>query len=279
MSESFFETLIQGEEWVYVLFRVGIILAITFIIAQSAQKIGANSERFDKLHIKFIRNIAVILIYLVGGFLMLSQIPEFEKGLTALLAGSGIVALSIGLAAQESVGNFINGLVLSMFKPFEVGDRIKLINGNITGIIEDITLRHTIIRTYLNSRVIIPNSVINKDLIENSNIIERRAAGHIDVTITYDSDMELAQKIIAEIIAGSPFALDEFRSSDLIDVFVCNLGNYGVELRATLWTDDINDNFKACSESRKTIKREFDKAGIKIASMQSRGSAGSGLSG
>jgi len=259
--------LIFGDEWMYILFRVTVILAITFMLAKAIKKVGAKSKRFDKLHVKFIRNIAVIFIYLTGIILALSCIPMFNNSIAALLAGSGIVALTIGLAAQESVGNFINGMVLSIFKPFEVGDRIKLINGNIIGIIENITLRHTIIRTFLNSRVIIPNSVMNKDLIENSNIIERRAAGHIDVTITYDSDMELAQKIIAESIAGSPFALDEYKLGDQIDVFVCNLGPYGVELRATLWTNDTNDNFKACSEARKTIKREFDTVGIKIASV------------
>jgi small-conductance mechanosensitive channel len=254
----------ENPTWEYIVLRAVVILAITYVLAKLAKKIGANTKRFEKLHFKFLRSIIIIFIYTAGILFVLNQLPDFN--FTALLAGSGIIALSIGLAAQESLGNFVNGIFLSLSKPFEVGDRIKLVNGNITGIIENITPRHTVVRTFLNSRIIIPNSVINKDMIENSNIIETRAAGNIDVTITYDSDMELAQKIISEIIADSPYASGKQGSKAAVEVFACNLGLHGVELRATLWTDDVNDNFRACSDARKAIKREFDSAGIRIAS-------------
>jgi small-conductance mechanosensitive channel len=174
----------------------------------------------------------------------------------------------VGLAAQESFGNVINGMMITMFKPFEVGDRVQLIKGNITGYIEDITLRHTVIRTFVNSRVIVPNSAINSDMIENSNFLEGRASSFVDAVITYDSDMELAQSIMSRVVTHHP-DYDDARPANQrgapVKVYVRELGLYGVALRISMWTSSIDNNFDACSDVRQEIKKEFDKNGIKFA--------------
>ena len=210
-----------------------------------------------------------LLIWLIGLYFTLSWIPYFSDAATALLAGSGLVVLSIGLAAQESLGNAFSGLFISMFKPFEVGDRVHLTNADITGFIEDITIRHTVIRTLVNSRIIVPNSAMNKELIENASFCNPRASNFIDVIITYDSDVEAAREIMARVIGTHPDFVDsrapEMQDGPLVPVFVRSLNLHGVELRASMWTATISNNFAACSDVRRLILHEFNKAGVQLA--------------
>ena len=256
-----------GSLWVMV--RVVATLSITILTTRIFRRTWRKFGN-DTIHLKFIKNVLSIIIWLIGIYMALNWLPTFSDAATALLAGSGLVVLSIGLAAQESLGNAFSGLFISMFKPFEVGDRVHLTNANITGFIEDLTIRHTVIRTFMNSRIIIPNSVMNKELIENANFCNPRASNFIDVIITYGSDVDLASEIIADVIGNHPQFVDnrtpEQMSNPKVPVFVRALGLYGIELRASMWTATIATNFAACSEVRKGILKEFENAGIRISS-------------
>ena len=265
------QRLLHSPEVPFVVLRMLLILAATILIARIWAKVS-KKKNHEKLYYRLLFNLTNAAIYVAGTIFMLSQVIDFEGGMPTLLAGSGIAALAISLGAQESLGNFINGIVISISKPFEVGDRIRLVNGNITGWIEDITMRHTIVRTFMNSRVIIPNSVINKDMIENSNFQEARAAGFIDVIITYDSDLDAAMEILARVIAEHPNFVDprppDDTESPMVTVFVRGLTIYGVELRASAWTCSIANSFITCSDIRHNLKIEYDAAGIKFAVAQ-----------
>lgn len=276
--QSFSEILKDKDNLLGIIVRVIIVLAITYVIATIIKKIWKKNDKFaSKIYYRFLYNIIVILVYLVGFFVALSQTPSLNKALATLLAGSGIAALAIGLAAQESLGNLINGIVMTIAKPFEVGDRIHLINGKITGYVEDITLRHTVIRTFVNTRIIIPNSTINKDMIENSNYEGAIASSFVDVTITYDSNMHKAAEIMAKAIGNHPEYLDtrsdqekKDPSSPKVKVYVRELGLNGVILRASMWTKDIDSNFPACSDVRYKIKDEFEQNSIVITQIPAR---------
>ena len=261
------QDLLHNTNLIWIIARVALIIFATTL----AIKIFRFTwQRFgkDTIHQKFIKNVLSIIVWLIGILVALNQLPNFSDAITAVLAGSGLVVLTIGLAAQESLGNAFSGLFISMFKPFEVGDRVHLTNANITGFIEDITIRHTVLRTFMNSRIIIPNSVMNKELIENANFCNPQASNFIDITITYDSSVTAASEIIANIIATHPDFVDTRtdKTAPKVPVFVRALGLYGIELRASVWTATISNNFAACSDVRKSILQEFEKAGIGIAS-------------
>jgi len=264
------EYFLYGEQMLWVTLRAAATFAVTVLVINIFRRIW-RAVRQDTIHSKFIKNVLTAAIWIVGIVLSLSWFPPFTYVATALLAGSGIVAIVIGLAAQESMGNAFNGMFLSIFKPFEVGDRVHLVNANITGFVEDITIRHTVIRTFVNSRIIIPNSVINQELIENSNFCGAQASSFIDVTVVYGSDIDTASAIIAEIIGEHKDFVD-MRTDELkktapkVPVFVRTLGLYGIELRASMWTETIAINFAACSDVRRRILERFGEAGIVLAS-------------
>jgi len=262
-------TFLISTEPRFIFLRIFIVVFLTVsacrIVLYSTRKIWEQ-----KLHYLLLRKIIVVLIVILGTLLALGQFPDFDNVLATILTGSGIAALAISLAAQQSLSNFISGMVISASKPFEVGDRVRLINGEITGNVENITLRHTVVRTFLNSRVIIPNSVINNEMIENSTIVEERASNFLDVIITYDSDMEKAMEIMAEIVGNHPNYVDARGPGETdqpkVPVFVRSLSVYGVELRSSVCTQSIVNNFVTCSDIRHQIKLEYDRAGIKFVS-------------
>ncbi len=256
--------------WMLVVCKILLTIWITHIALLICKKVWArNPHNKEYLFRKFIFRIVQSLIYLLGVLYVIGQIPSLSTLMRTVLAGSGIVALGISLSAQESLNSLISGMFIALFKPFEVGDRVTLANSMITGIIEDITLRHTIVKTFTNTRIVVPNSTMNKEIIENSNLVDSRAAAFVDVSVAYESDIDKAMEIMAQVIGDHPFYWDirpqeERETTPKVQVFVRELGASGISLRANMWTKTVNENFAACSDVRLQIKKAFDEAGIEI---------------
>ena len=246
-------------------------LLITYALTRAIKRWVLRNIQRGGINRRFLGNIAVAAIWVIGIMVALSNIPGLTKLTQTLLAGSGIVAVVVGLAAQDSFGNLFSGLFISLFRPFEIGDRVKLVNSGITGYIEDITLRHTVILTFINnSRVIIPNSTINSEIIENSNFKSTIASNFVDVSISYESDLQLAIKLLAEAIGSHELYLDRRTPEQIaagtakVTVMVQGLGESGINLRAQMWTRTVDENFRACSDVRIRIMEEFHEYGIEI---------------
>ena len=214
----------------------------------------------------FLNSIIQVVIYVAGIILAVSRVPQLSRLTTTLLAGSGIVALAISLSAQESIGNIVSGLFISLYRPFKVGDRVKLISSGVVGYVESITLRHTVIKTLTNTRITVPNSILNKEIVENSNLVETIASYYVDVSISYESDIDRARWIMADIVGSHPLYVDvrKDKSEEKVPVLMRAFESSGIALRARVWTKTVDDNFKACSDIRIELLKQFRKAGIEI---------------
>lgn len=225
----------------------------------------------NSLYIKFIKNILRAIVWIIGISSIASQFPAFSKMANTVLAGSGIVAVVLGMAAQDSFANIFNGLMISLFKPFDIGDRIKISGDDTAGFVEDITLRHTIIRTYTNVRIIVPNSIMGSVKIENSTYTDG-ASYPVEVDIAYESadKIERAMEIMEDIVINHPKFYDarsekaKESNTKPVTTLVTELGDSGIHLKVLMWTEQFNDNAKACSDCRIKILREFEKEGIEI---------------
>lgn len=228
------------------------------------------SRKLKLLHLKFLGGLIKAAIIIYGIYLLTYSMEPFRKFTSTIAIGSSLLVVVLGFAAQESLSNVINGMMISMFKPFEVGDRIKLLDSDIAGFVEDITLRHVVIKTFNNSRVIVPNSVINKEKIENSHYKDTRAGMFIDIPITFDSDVEKAIEIVNKVVESHPLYLDVRTDEEinngtpLVITVVRDINPDGVWIRSSVWTRNINDNFQACSDIRKEIVKQFKENGIQI---------------
>ena len=81
---------------------------------------------------------------------------------------------------------------------------VRCVDNNITGRVEEITLRHTAIRTYENKRLIIPNSVMNSSIIENADYQDSRVCTFLEIGVTYESDIARAKELLADVVARQP---------------------------------------------------------------------------
>lgn len=265
---SIFNFLNNHTMILYLIKAVAIILVTSIIVKLLGKWFKIRGA--TNINVRFMYSIIKYTIYGIGIFIALGQFPEMSSISSTLLASSGVVALIISLAAQESFSNIFSGLMISVFRPFNIGDRVKLVSSNITGYIETITIRHTIIRTFTNSRIVVPNSIMSKEIIENSDIIESEASSFIDVSVAYESDLHKAMNIIADVISTHPLYIEHRTEEQIknneekVKVFVREFGDSGIQLRASMWTKTVNDNFIACSDCRLKIKEEFDKHGIEI---------------
>ena len=166
-----------------------------------------KNERFGKTSIQFLRNSIKFFLGLFAIIFIILTVPSFRSKATLIFSGAGILAAIIGFAAQAALSNLIAGAFIVMFKPFRVGDYIKLDTLR-TGIVEDITLRHTVINNFENKRLIIPNSIISTDSILNHTIDDDYILSFNNFKIGLKADIDLAKKIIQEEALKLDFVID-----------------------------------------------------------------------
>jgi small conductance mechanosensitive channel len=281
-----------------------IIIALgTILVARNVNRLMENYLRkaSSRLHMditafRMFRHITVAIIYFLGIIIVIFRIPSLQNISVALFTGAGIAGIVIGFAAQSTLSNIIAGLSLAIFQPFRVGDRLDIMNEY--GKVADLNLRHTVIITWDNRRLIIPNSKMSNEAIINWTIEDPAVIWPIDVGIGYDSDIDKARKIMIEEARKHPnvmppyemgysvakpsliksdilkmgflyspllSAVDpDFRERGEVKVNVTALGEFSVNLRLLVWFKDRSVAYSSGCEIRETIKKRFDKEGITI---------------
>ena len=263
------EDLLKNEMVWTVLRAVGILLG-AFVMVRLLRRVERRMEQRrpsgNAIGRRLFFRIATAVIYCLGILSAIGQFKTLNSLVTTLLAGSGILAVAVGLAAQDGFSNIVGGVFLTLFRPFNVGDKVVLPAHDITGIVEDISLRHTVIRTIIGTRFIVPNSVMNSSVIENVNFeSEAGISNWIDVSIAYDADATRAKQIMARIIREHPMYYVRPGAEDVpVQVLVRNLGASGMELRAAMRTENLDNSFIACSDVRQQIVAAFAQEGIEI---------------
>ena len=223
----------------------------------------------DPTVFKFLRYIAVVMVYIVGAMFILLALPAFKGIAQTALGGAGIIALIAGVASQEALSNLVGGVFIISFKPFKIGDVIK-ISDSMVGTVVDITLRHTVLRNAENKMIVIPNAIINKEKLINYNLNDLKICDRIEIGISYDSDIDLAKKIMKEESENHPLVLDNRTPTDMLNgkpivrVAVVSLDESSVRLRAWVWARNNSESFEIRFDLLENIKKRFDKEGIEI---------------
>ena len=251
-----------------ILIKLAIIFALWFVGMLVLNKtFSMILKRNEQIHIKFLRSISMAILTIIA-VICASGLFNTTKTLSAtLLTSSSLLVAIVGFAAQQVLADVVSGVMLSWSRPFNLGEKVNISSLGISGIVEDMTVRHTVIRTYHNSRMIIPNSVINKAIVENSNYNNDYIGNYMEISVSYESDLEKAIEIMQRTISEHPLVMDvraNKEEGEKVKVSVKELGEDGIILKSTVWTQNIDDNFTACSDIRRLIKQHFDAAGIQI---------------
>lgn len=256
-------------------FKVIFILVGTVILANIVSRIykklvERSVDNDDHLTTyRFLGNSIATVIYVIGFSFAIWNIPFLKPVAQSVVAGAGILAIAVGFASQQSLGNIISGFFIVISKPYKINDRITFSDG-LVGVVEDIGLRHTVIRNFENQRIIIPNSIISNERLVNAHYEEPKVCRFVDVGISYNSDIDLAKKIMAEEIENHDLSIDNRTSEEkkgnepIVSVRVVMLADSSVNLRAWAWAENAADGFELFTDVIESIKKRFDKEGINI---------------
>ena len=175
---------------------------------------------------------------------------------TSFIAVVGAAGLAIGLALQGSLANFAGGVLILIFKPFRVGDTIEA--EGYLGSVAEIQILYTVLNTFDNRRVVIPNGNLSNATLTNVSVYDKRRC---DMTfgIGYDDDIDKAKKILQRLFEEDERSLTEPAPR----ICVGGLGDNSVDLMFRPWvgTDDLWPYYWDMQEK---VKKAFDEEGISI---------------
>ncbi len=167
---------------------------------------GKVKQTHGNLHMVFFEQIVRVVIIVGGVLLILSSFGGFDSLWKTALGGTAILSGVLAFAGQDVIKDFLAGLMISVNKPFEIGNRVELENG-VTGIIRDITVRHVVIQALDTQQIVIPNSKLNEMALRNFSYHSDYRSAHFDFYVGYDTDMEQAMEVIAKAIQDSPYSV------------------------------------------------------------------------
>jgi small-conductance mechanosensitive channel len=197
------DTAIDVGTWV----NAGLSLLIAFTIATlldrafrgraaraAAERSGLSREGATRL--RFVRRLLYASIVLIGIAVALSGFTGISQLATSLLASGAIAAAIIGFAARQTLANFIAGIMLAITQPIRVGDWVTF-EGNY-GVVEDVSLNHTILRTASEQRIVIPNEKLAGGILKNDTLVVDVVALDVAIWLPPEADAERAITALAE---------------------------------------------------------------------------------
>jgi len=212
-------------------------------------KLGKKDPTLNKFLCGLINAILKVL-------LLVSVASMIGIATTSFIAVIGAAGLAVGLALQGSLGNFAGGVLILIFKPFKVGDTIEA--QGFLGAVDEISILYTIVNTFDNRRVVIPNGSLSNATLVNVSIYDKRRC---DMTfdIGYDDDIDKAKGILKQLMEEDERSL----SDPAPRICVGSLGDSSVNLMFRVWvaTDDLWPYYWDMQEK---VKKAFDAADITI---------------
>ncbi|MGR6839855.1 mechanosensitive ion channel family protein [Aliivibrio wodanis] len=256
----------SGSDWVlkhapdqFLKFLVFIlILVATRFIARLTSKVVLKAVVQPHLHMSklmqdFFVSMSSKLIFFIGILIAFSKIG---LDLAPVLTGFGVAGIIIGFALQDTLSNFASGMMLLIYRPFDVGDFVEA--GGVSGKVSHMSLVNTTIKTFDNQIIILPNSKIWGDVIKN---VTHERLRRVDMvfSIGYNDSIEHAENVLAEIIDAHPATLKKPEPS----IKVHTLGASSVDFIVRPWvkTDDYWDVYW---DVTREVKLRFDQEGISI---------------
>ena len=237
-----------------------VVIALSWIFARltvSVLRRGLVRRSLSHLLREVMARAGGMLVMLVGVYLVLRIAGLTQLALT-LVGGTGLVGLVLGIAFRDITENFLASVFLSLQQPFREGDLVEV--ANVTGYVQRLTSRTTVLMTLDGNQVQIPNSTVFKSTIRNFTSNPNRREDFM-VGIGYDDSITFAQEVTLKVLAEHPAILNEPEPLVLVE----NLGPSTVNLRVYFWLDGGRHSWaKVKSSVIRHVKRAFQDSGISL---------------
>jgi small-conductance mechanosensitive channel len=227
----------------------GVLLA-TLLVARLVDRWFARRDLPPETLTRYrvLRRCATTVIIFIGVFSALLVIPQVRAVAAGILASSAVIGIVVGFAAQRTIGNFIAGLLIAISQPIRLGDYVE--TEGLTGVVEEIGLTYTFIRTPDNDRLVIPNEKIASDTIRNSSIRSRKKLAQVTVPVPLDRDLDAVIGLLRE-------ASGDDEASVQVSVI-----DDRVHLTLSVWASDEPAAEKLASELRLKAHARLREAGV-----------------
>jgi small-conductance mechanosensitive channel len=210
-----------------------------------AQAMPGPISPVTSTRLRLVRRLIYAGIILLGVALALSQFPSVKRVATGILASSAVVGLVVGFAARQTLANAIAGVLLAITQPIRIGDLVTI--DDHTGVVEDIRLTYTYVRTGDGTRVVIPNERLAQNTVQNYTILDPTLRVAVSVWVARDVDPIRALAVL--------------RGSEELDVSVAEIDKDGIRLEAVTW-------------ARTPAERDQLAAGLRVSCLERLHSAG-----
>lgn len=212
-----------------------------------------NSRKVDATVVSFVGNLAWALVFVFTIIATLGQVGVQTASLVAVIGAAG---LAVGLALQGSLSNFASGVLMVLFRPCRVGDFIEA--AGVAGVVDEITIFSTRLRTGDNKIIIAPNSAIMNGTITNYSALEKR---RIDLTIgvSYTADIATTKKVIADVLDNNQSVLKDPGYT----IGLAELADSSINFVVRPWVS-TGDYWPTRFELLEQIKNALDAAEIEI---------------
>lgn len=224
--------------------------SVAGVLAQIVARVMERA-RVDDMLVRFITNVVYYVLLVVVVMAALERLGVETTSLAAVLAAAGF---AVGMALQGSLGNFASGVMLIIFRPFKSGDYIEA--GGATGIVEELSIFHTIFKTLDNRRVIVPNGEITSGVITN---YSHNATRRIDLVVGcgYGDDLLAVKSFLKSVLEDEPRVLLQPEPVVAVD----ELGESSINFVVRPWVQ-ASDYFSVKCDLTERIKLGFDQRGF-----------------
>ena len=237
--------------------NVAIAIAIFYIgklvvsmIVRGMRKVMQKQE-IDKTLETFVSNLVRMVLMVI---VVIAAISQLGIETTSFIAIFGAAGLAVGLALQGSLSNFAAGVLIVLFRPYRVGDFIE--GAGIAGVVEQVQILTTVLRTGDNKRIIVPNGQIMDSIITNYSANDTRRVDMV-VGVSYDDDLDKVRSVLEELVAAEERILDD----PACTIAVSELADSSVNFVVRPWVQ-TGDYWGVKFDMTEAIKKRFDKEGI-----------------
>lgn len=216
-----------------------------------------TASPLDEDMIPFLRRLTLFLVAAIAVIVLLSH---FGVDVTAMVTSLGIASLAFAMAARDTLSNWITGFVIIFDRPFKIGDRIEIQSLDTWGDVLDIGLQSTRVRTRDNRMVVVPNSVIGRNLVVNHSDPSTQYRVQTHVAVDYGTDVVQARQVMVEAVRAQDWVMQGER----IEALFVEYGDVGIIFRVRCWIENYVETRRILDKLNSCLYDALNEAGIEM---------------
>lgn len=242
--------------WLIALVAIVVSIIVGTLVRRLIHRLAQRQDAVTSM-VQIVARLVFGLIVAIGIAIALAQIGV---DLTPLLASAGILGLTVGFALKDVAENYVSGIIMGFSNPFEPGDQVIVDDGRLEGTVEELQLRYTVVRSTDGVRILMPNSLVLKNPVENLTVNGTRRS-HFTLGVDFDTDLDAARRLAVDTVKG----VEGVQESPEPEAFVEELAGSWVTIRVRFWHGPRNhDRWEIRGRAITATFGAFNDAGINM---------------